>query len=125
MDGAAFGAAAAEVAATEAPPRGCLALLARARQRRRRCRRGGSGDGRAGISARCSHRGARAGQHAFHVDGFIRFDDDARVQLAGRDLIYIQTIRLVLEIQSLNIQALPIDEIFVQRVVDGVQIRDA
>ncbi len=55
----------------------------------------------------------------------VRLDDDARVQFARDDLIDVEPIGIMLEIQALNVQAVPVDEILMQRVVDRVQTGDA
>jgi len=55
----------------------------------------------------------------------VRLDNDARVQLARHHLLDVEPIGIVLEGDPRHIQAIPIDEVVVQRIVDRVQTRDA
>ncbi len=65
----------------------------------------------------------RPGQHTLHVQTAVGLDDDARVGFARDDLVNVEPIGSLLEIQAQDIQSMPIDEIVVQGVVDGVQAR--
>ncbi len=66
--------------------------------------------------------GPRRGQYALHVQTAVGLDDDARVGFARDDLGNVEPIGSLLIVQAQDIQSLPIDEIVVQGVVDGVQV---
>ena len=109
---------------------------ARVRQRvadlRRLCGSGGAGAGAAvavsgGLESPLGATTVAPGpaKTRFTFIDCVRFDNDARIQLARRDLVDVEPIGIMLEIQALNIQAIPIDEVFMQSIVDRVQIGDA
>ena len=96
-------------------------LAARRRRRRRRGLRHGSAAGR----RQRHHRRSGTRQHSRHVQGAVRFDDDARVQLARRNLFDVQPVRIVLKVHPGDVQPVPIDEVLAQRIVHRVQPGDA
>ena len=87
----------------------------------RRCRgrhaRAGGGRG--------DHRGTGTREYPRHIDAGVGLDDDSSVSLARGDLFDVEPVRIDLKFYPLNIQAIPIDEVFVQRIVDGVQMSHA
>ncbi len=66
----------------------------------------------------------RRRQYPFDVDAFIRFDDDARVEFFCRHLVDIQSIGILTVVQADDIQSVPVDEIVMKRVIDGMELFD-
>ncbi len=88
-------------------------------------RRRGRRDGLAAPAAGRGHDG-RPGprQHPLHVQAAVRLDDDACVELARRYQIDIEPIGITAGSSARTVQPFPIDEIVMQRIVDGVQAAD-
>ncbi len=84
------------------------------RRRRRRGRRRRSSHGR--------RHTARTREDARDVQAAVGLDDDSRIGFERDDAIDAEAIRILLECDAEHVEALPIDEILAQTIIDRVQI---
>ena len=64
---------------------------------------------------------SRYREHSLHVQGFVLLDDDPGIRLGDHDLFDVEPVRGLSEVDTENVEPVPVDEVILQSVIDRVQ----